>query len=146
MSKVTMFAIIKCGSCKRPRIIDDSDRNTVCPFCGNTDETKGRRIYFRSSDQKAVREELEKMTGGAHGAKPKEKPMGEEEKLLYEYQHTSGLDDKMDILAEGLTRIYGEWTVDDMRKFEPKNAEKMLSAMLDECLVFETKYGRYRKA
>ena len=163
-----MFAIIRCGNCRRPRIIDEKDGRTVCPYCGNADVTSERARLFRARDQELLRRRIEAITlrDGARqgmrrspadtewaaGSLPAEEetalpdPSDPGSVLKYEYKRASGPEAKMEILAEGLDRIYGEWTVDDLRQFEPKNAEKMLSAMLDRCLVYETKYGRYKRS
>ncbi|MBQ4411891.1 MAG: hypothetical protein II848_03645, partial [Candidatus Methanomethylophilus sp.] len=42
------------------------------------------------------------------------------------------VDEKMRVLAEGLTAVYGEFTFEDLEKIEPKHAEKYLKAMLVE--------------
>ena len=57
-----MFAIIRCGNCRRPRIIDEKDGRTVCPYCGNADVTSERALLFRARDQELLRRRIEAIT------------------------------------------------------------------------------------
>ena len=56
----------------------------------------------------------------------------------------SDLEEKMTILAEGLTAIKGTFTLDDVREVAGDRAEKMVSAMLDRCIISEVRVGVYR--
>ena len=64
--------------------------------------------------------------------------------MVYRYEHTSDLDEKMEILADGLTEIYGTFTLEDVEAIVGKRAEKMVAAMLDRCMISEVRHGQYR--
>lgn len=141
-----MYGIVHCFSCSRPRIADLDSRDSACPWCGNRDPVKDMKVYFRSDDQSEVREVFGKMTG-FDGPTERRRARTETDpysSLVYRYEHCTSLEEKMDVLSEGLTELYGTFTLEDVEKLEPRNAEKILKAMLDRCIVYETKYGRYR--
>ena len=64
--------------------------------------------------------------------------------MVYQYEHCSDLDEKLTILAEGLTRINGSFTLDDIREIVGDKAEKYVSAMLDRCIAAEVRIGVYK--
>ena len=64
--------------------------------------------------------------------------------LVYRYEHCSDLSTKMTILAEGLTEIKGTFTLEDVREIAGDKAERMVSAMLDRCLISEVRIGVYK--
>ena len=129
-----MYGIVQCFSCSRPRIIELKGKTSECPYCGNKDPVKDMKVHFRSDDQAEIRAAFNRFTGFE----------GSYSSLVYRYEHCSSLDEKMEVLSKGLTELYGTFTLEDVEKLEPKNAEKMLKAMLDGCIVYETKYGHYK--
>ena len=64
--------------------------------------------------------------------------------MIYRYEHCVDLDEKLTVLAEGLTRIKGSSTLEDVREIVGDKAEKYVSAMLDRCIVAEVRVGIYR--
>ena len=64
--------------------------------------------------------------------------------MVYRYEHAADLDEKMEILSQGLTSIMGEFTLEDVEEVAGARAEKMLSAMLDRGFVYETRPGFYK--
>ena len=143
-----MYGLALCGICRRPRIADKSRSTSACPYCGSTEKTKNLIFFFESPDQETVREALSQATGFT-------KPDGSEKAariadadpystMVYRYEHCSDLEGKMEILAEGLTRIKGTFTLEDVREVDPRNAEKMVSAMLDRCIISEVKIGPFK--
>lgn len=141
-----MYAIIACSGCKRRRIIDVNTRSSVCPYCTARDAHKDLHFYFKSEDLSLTRAALNQITGFTQEPEKKRSSPDTDpvSTLEYRYEHCRSLEEKMGVLSEGLTAIYGEFTFEDLERFEPKNAEKMLKAMLFEGYVHETKYGRYR--
>ena len=43
-----------------------------------------------------------------------------------------------------MTSIKGTFTLEDVREVDGRNAEKLLEAMLDRCIVAEVRPGVYR--
>jgi len=141
-----MYGIVQCFSCSRPRIIELKGKTSECPYCGNKDPVKDMKVHFRSDDQAEIRAAFNRFTG-FEGSIEKKRARSDTDpysSLVYRYEHCSSLDEKMEVLSKGLTELYGTFTLEDVEKLEPKNAEKMLKAMLDGCIVYETKYGHYK--
>lgn len=143
-----MYGLTLCGVCRRPRIVDESKAESSCPYCGCTQATKDLSCYFESADQNVVREALAQATGFVPPDAVKKKQRIAEadpySTMVYRYEHCSDLEEKMVILAEGLTAIKGEFTLDDVREIAGDRAEKMVSAMLDRCIISEVRIGKYR--
>ena len=143
-----MYGLVTCGVCRRPRIVDRSKAESSCPYCNCVQKTSDLRCFFESPDQDAVREALSQATGFVPPdmVKKKEKIARADpySTMIYRYEHCSDLDGKMEILAEGLTDIKGTFTLDDVREIAGDKAEKMVSAMLDRCLISEVRIGVYR--
>lgn len=140
-----MFAVISCLKCSRKRVVDLSVCKSTCPYCGARSNVSDHRIYYQSEDPAMVRAALNQITGFTEFPE-KKKPSADTDPystLEYEYEHCHGLEEKMEVLSRGLTKVYGEFTFEDIEKLEPKNAEKILKAMLVQGYVHETKYGRY---
>ena len=139
-----MFAVVACRECLKKRVVDLNDKSSTCPYCGTSGPHKNLRIYFQSDDQSLVRAALRQLTGFVPPVEKKQTSDADPYSTLeYRYEHCHSVDEKMRVLAEGLTAVYGEFTFEDLGKIEPKHAEKYLKAMLVEGYVHETKYGRY---
>jgi len=143
-----MYGLVQCGVCHRPRIADLSKGESTCPYCNCVQENGKLRCFYRSEDQNAVREALSQATGFVpqDTARKKERIAEADpySTMVFRYEHCSDLDEKMQILAEGLTSIKGTFTLDDVREVAGDRAEKMVSAMLDRCIISEVRIGRYR--
>ena len=143
-----MYGLTLCGVCRRPRIVDKTKSESSCPYCDCVQKTKDLSFYFESADQDAVRMALTQATGfiPPDMAKKKERIADADpySTMVYRYEHCSDLDEKMEILAEGLTSIKGTFTLADVREIAGDKAEKMVSAMLDRCLISEIRVGIYR--
>lgn len=140
------YAIVTCRKCRNNRIIDRSSSSSKCPYCSTAAEHKELRILFEDNDQSVVREALSQLNG-FEPPPQKERPAVDHDPfstLVYKYEKCRDLQDRMDLLSKGLTEIFGTFTLEDIEKVDPKNAEKMLKAMVDLCLIHETEYGRFR--
>ena len=103
-----MFAIVTCPECRNDRMIDLSSGSTSCPFCGKRFDTDRLNIKFKHPDQNVVRDVL-------FGSKdvPTADDSGNPMKgLSYKVSHASDPGMKMVYIADGLSEIYGEFTVD----------------------------------
>ena len=123
-----------------------NDKVSVCPYCGTKRDHARAKRYYESDDQQMCRAAMNQLTGFFEEEEHK-KPSPDIDPystLEYRYEHCRSLEEKMETLATGLTEIYGEFTFEDLEKLEPKNAEKMMKAMLVNGYIHETKYGRYK--
>jgi len=139
------YAIITCGKCKRRRMIDRSSASSKCPHCGTHVEHRGLRIIFENRDQSVVRDALTRMSSfGIQEKKESSADLDPLSTLIYKYENCTDLQKKMMLVSKGLTEICGTFSLEDIEKIDEKNAEKLLSAMLEQCYVHEVRYGRYR--
>lgn len=143
-----MYGLALCGVCRRPRIADKSNKESTCPYCGATERTKNLVFYFESADQQAVRKALGQASGFVPPDTAKSRRRIEKadpySTMVYRYEHCSDMEERMCILAEGLTRINGGFTIGDLEEIVGKSSERMLSAMLDQCIVSEIRPGFYK--
>ncbi len=139
-----MYGIISCSGCRRKRIIDLYDKSTKCPYCGAVAVTKDMNILYRDEDQNVVRDALEASSGFVPEKKHIDENIDPMSSLEYKVEHTSDTKEKMRVIAEGLTRIKGTFTEEDVESLVPGKGEKYIKAMLTECMIYETKYGHYK--
>jgi hypothetical protein len=141
-----MFAVVACGKCKRYRMIDRSSLSSVCPFCNENGEHRYMRVIFQDKSQAEVRGALAELSGFVPEKENKQRTLDSDpfSTLVYRYEHCSDITEKLEILAKGLTEIFGTFSEEEISKVDPKNPEKLLSAMLELCIAHEVKYGRYR--
>lgn len=142
------YAVTPCV-CGRLRVIDLSSETSVCPYCGKSVVNNNVRKLFVDTDQRAVRDALAQLTGFEMPEEDPEAIKRIEEAdpfstLVYKYEECSDIELKMEILAKGLTELYGTFTLEDIKKVDRKNGERMLKAMIVQCIVFEPEPGRYK--
>ncbi len=132
-----MFAVITCSHCGNNRIVDLSVGRSTCPFCGNKNDVGNMVIKFKHNNPDVVRDFLQ----GKDLEATSNDPMS---KLKYEVDHCRDVAEKMAIISEGLVKIKGEFTLEDIESLVPGKGEKYLSTMLENCMIYEVAYGRYR--
>lgn len=142
------YAVTPC-TCGRLRVIDLSSETSVCPYCGKSVVNNNVRKLFVDDDQRAVRDALAQLTGFEMPEEDPEVKKRIEEAdpfstLVYRYEECSDIELKMEILAKGLTELHGTFTLEDVKKVDKKNGERILKAMVVQCIVFEPEPGRYR--
>jgi len=139
------YAIVSCGKCKHQRIIDRKSSSSACPYCGNKEEHRDLKIIFEDKDQNTVREALTRKHPFGTQEKKKQGPDPDPlSTLIHRYENSRSLMERMELVSDGLTKIYGTFTLEDVEKIDEKNAEKLLKAMLEHCHVFEVSHGRYK--
>ena len=143
LQAVKMFAAVVCPKCGRNRVTDLDNRTTTCPYCNASSETKSLIILFRGESANDVRDALVRKAGIVEEEKvrgPDPDPMST---LEYNYGRAKGLD-KYTVLAEGLTKINGTFTLSDVRSFEPSKADKIIDDMMNMLIIIEERPGKYR--
>ncbi len=150
-----MFAVVQCTECRKPRIVDLSTKMSTCPACGNTDGVDNLRVLARTRSQERAREELVRLTSGTlvagfdgnlESPRPKHAKRSTDpwSTLERDYETAKGMENKMRVMAEGLTKLLGEFTEEDVLRLDPDKGARLLAKMLEDCLVHETSYGRYK--
>lgn len=134
---IVLFAIVSCPSCGNERMIDLSTGTTSCPFCGKKSDTGVLAVKFKHADQSIVRDVL-------HG-KPlpsvRDSPMSE---LAFRVAQVKDPGKKIIIISENISKIKEEFTLEDIEELVPGEGEKYIGAMLEDCIIYEVGYGRYR--
>jgi len=140
-----MYAITICVNCGRNRVADLDASSTRCPYCNVKANTKSLRILGKFGTAKEARESLcgAFFDGTGQGAKPEREDKDPMSTLEYAYEKAKGAD-RYVLLCEGLTRIKGTFTLEDVKAFEPKNAERIVELMMDALAITEERPGRYR--
>lgn len=147
------YGLALCGACGRPRLIDKGLASSTCPYCGCSERTSRIRTVFESEDPDEVRGALTSATSPDEVSELEQEKRERRRKVeeddpwstfVYRYEHSSDIDERMDVMAEGLTRLRGDFTLDDMLEVDPKRAEKMLPAMLSRGYIHEVHPGSYR--
>lgn len=134
--------------------MDKETKSSSCPYCSNTEETDRMVFIFECNDQETARKALGQASGfesadpGAEKARKRRIEKADPySTMIYKYEHASNLDEKMFILAKGLTKVKGTFTLDDVREIVgERNAEKYVAAMLERCYIIEVGLGRYRSS
>lgn len=126
-------------------MIERSSASSKCPYCGTAAEHKGLAVIFENKDQSTVRNALTQLNPFSLPEKKKEcgtdpDPLST---LIYKYENCTDLQKKMALVSKGLTDICGTFTLEDIMKIDEKNAERLLSTMLELCYIHEVRYGRY---
>ena len=146
-----MYAVIQCGSCRRPRVADLTKTSSTCPYCSEKDLHGEVRVLCKCRDQKHARENLAKMTSGGTivegfdgnvmsiSTRKKSKPAADSwETVEYRYSQAKGLEAKIAVITDDLTAACGgEFTAEDVERLDPKQGRKILEVMLDRCIVHE---------
>ena len=103
-------------------------------------------IIFTDKDQNVVRKAFESADSSKYSEpeKVKNKDPDPLSTLIYEYEHTSGTLEKLTVLADGLTRIYGDFDEDDVDASFQGKGERMIGMMVSHGIVIELGHGRYR--
>ena len=115
-----MFAVVACRECLKKRVVDLSDKSSTCPYCGTSGPHKNLKIYFQSDDQSLVRAALRQLTGFVPPVEKKQTSDADPYSTLeYRYEHCHSVDEKMRVLAEGLTAVYGELPSRTWRRSSP---------------------------
>lgn len=152
---IPLYAVVQCNECRRPRIVDLTTVHSSCPYCGNTDTVGDLRVLVRTRTQEKARQELLKLTsssmmtgfdGKLESPRPKHARRSTDpwSTLERDYQLARGLDEKMNVMANGLTKVFGEFTEEDVLRLDPDKGSRMLAMMLERCIVHEVAYGRYK--
>lgn len=143
---ISMYAVIACPSCNRLRVADCDTLTSDCPYCGKTAEHRHLNKLYEDRDQSSCRDAMAHLYGFVPEKKDKTKieQADPHSTLAYRYEHASAVEEKIGILAEGLTDLYGTFTLENIEEIDPKNAKRLLAAMCEKCLVAEIRPGRYK--
>ncbi|MGN1045136.1 MAG: DUF5817 domain-containing protein [Candidatus Methanomethylophilaceae archaeon] len=136
-----MYAIVGCPNCRRTRMIDLSNATSTCPYCGKRCTSDKLNIRFSHEDPSVVRDVMQGNRNVPERSKGEDAdPM---DVLAFRVSHCRDVREKMCIIVAGLCDIKGEFTEEDVESLVPGKGKAYLKIMLDECMVHETRYGRY---
>ncbi|MCL1984538.1 MAG: hypothetical protein FWG58_03970 [Methanomassiliicoccaceae archaeon] len=127
-------------------MIDLGCETSVCPFCGAACLTRTMTVFFSDKSQSVVR----KVFSDADSAKyPERRKKSSEDRdpmstLIYRCENASGVLERLIVLADGLTRIKGQFTVGDVEELFPGEGERMIKMMISGGIIIELGYGEYK--
>jgi len=141
-----MYGIVICAKCGRKRIADIGCRTSVCPYCSTSSPVDRMAVLFADKDQSVVRKVFESADSSKYPEARKRSGNDPDplSTLVYEYEHTSGALEKLIVIAAGLTRIYGDFSEDDINASFPGKGERMIRMMVSLGIVIGSGCGRYR--
>ena len=117
---------------------------SACPYCNAVSDTSKMRVLFSANDQNDVRNALNSMDPSEYPERKRRTadpdPLST---LVYVYEHTTGTEEKLTVLAEGLTRIKGHFTEEDVEELFPGEGEKMIKMMISADIIIEIKFGTF---
>ena len=142
-STCNMYAIVLCNKCKNRRIIDRSSLSSNCPYCDKSEDHSSLKILFEDRDQRKVRDVLGEITFATEPSPKKTHDADPFSTLVHRYEKCTDTEGRMTILSDGLTKIFGTFTLEDVESVDPRYGKQMLKAMLENCLVHEVRPGRY---
>jgi predicted nucleic acid-binding Zn-ribbon protein len=149
---IDLYGLSICSRCGRARVIDKSSKSSSCPYCGNTERTDKMVFIYECRDQETARKALGE-AAGFEAPSPKEERAKKRKiekadpysTMIYKFENSTDLDEKMQIIAKGLTKIKGTFTIEDVAEIVgDKHAEKYVSAMMDRCYIAEVRPGQYK--
>jgi len=63
--------------------------------------------------------------------------------LAYRVSHCKNIDQKLQMIAEGLCELKGTFTEDDVEMIVPGKGSIFTEAMLNRCIIHEIRYRQY---
>lgn len=141
-----MYGAAKCSKCSRLRIFDLKASSSTCPYCNSKNEHKTLKVLYKDRDQCVARDFLAHYSGYIPAPTEKKGEIDSDplSTLIFKYEQCNDIEEKLNILAKGLTEIYGEFTIEHVESIDPNNAEKKIKVMLETCLVSENKHGYFK--
>ena len=140
-----MYGIVVCSACGRKRIIDMKNETSVCPYCNASCRTGNTTILFSDKIQSVVRDVFKNADASKY---PEPRKKGDDpdplSTLVYEYERTSGMPEKLAVLANGLTKMNGTFTCADVEELFPGKGKEMIKSMTDCGIVIEPEHGKYK--
>lgn len=137
-----MFAVVVCPGCHKPRGIKLSSQKSTCPRCGRSVEVRKALIHFQSPDVREIKAFINSMSGFCP-------PVKEEEcldpwiALRDRVKSERDPEERLFVIASGLSEILGTFTVEDVERVVPGKGEAYLRLMVENTLVLEASPGRY---
>lgn len=149
-----MYGVVVCSRCRKARAVDLRSKTARCQ-CGNQIKLKEAKKFFESSDQREVASAVGRLNaeiGG--GTKEWEKLVGDasiEEisdvysRIVSDASDVSEVQERMEIVARGLTNALGSFTKKEMEKvlrmLGMRDVEDCVQALLRENIIYEPEPG-----
>jgi DNA-directed RNA polymerase subunit RPC12/RpoP len=142
---IDMYGIVVCISCGRKRIADLNSDTSLCPYCSSVSKIKELNVIYSNADQSDVRKVFENIDSPKYAEPVKEHtdhdPLST---LVYRYEHATDMQEKLMVLADGLTGIKGSFDKEDVEELFPGKGEKMLKMMISGDIIIEIGNEKYR--
>ena len=131
-----MFGAVVCPRCRKGFAVDLEHRTSTCPHCGRQVQTRRLKSYFSSSSASLTAKAVGDLNRKGRDLKAFD---GDP---VTEQGHSVPIKD-MDKMLDEL----GEFTSAELAaKLELKEADDMVSRLLQTGAIYESSAGRFRKA
>lgn len=152
-----MYGAVLCSRCRKAMAVDLRNETASCQ-CGNVLKLKEIKKFFESADQRETAsavgrmnaeleggtEEWESMVEGSVGS-DSEDPYS---KMISAASSMSDSQERMELVARGLTDILGSFSRNDLQKalrmLGMKEVDECVDIMLRESIIYEPEPGVYR--
>ncbi|MFA7341929.1 MAG: hypothetical protein WCY65_02005 [Candidatus Methanomethylophilaceae archaeon] len=137
-----MFAVVVCPGCRKPRGIKLSSQKSACPRCGRVIEVRKALIHFQSPDVREIKAFINALSDFSPPVKEEESRdpwVALQDKIKAERDP----EERLCVIASGLSEILGTFTVIDVERVVPGKGEAYLRLMVENALVLEASPDRY---
>lgn len=139
-----MFAVVICPGCHRPRGIKLSSQHSTCPRCGRNIEVRKARVNFQSPDAREIKAYINGMNDFIEPASESSEDVDPWTALREEITREKDPEERLNVMASGLTDLLGSFTVEDLELLAPGKGESLLMRMVEHAVVLEIAPGVYQ--
>ncbi len=152
-----MYGVVVCSRCRKARAVDLRSKTSRCQ-CGNTLKLKETKKFFKSSDQREVASAVARMNAELEGGIEEWEKMIDDSsepdeddpyaKIVAEASCTTNTQQRLEIVARGLSAAFGEFSHGQLRKvlrmLGTRDVDDCVQALLRENVIYEPEPGVYR--
>ncbi len=149
-----MYGVVVCSRCRKARAVDLRDKTARCQ-CGYQMKLKETKKFFESSDQREVAAAVARLNAEMKGGTEEwEELAGETSKdevsdiysrIVAEASEATEVQERLEIVARGLTQIFGSFTKEEMEKvlrmLGIRDARDCVQMLLRENVIYEPEPG-----
>jgi len=150
-----MFGVVVCPRCGRAKGVELPKKTTSCP-CGFEIRVHPSRVKFETSDARELAAAVGRIQAELQGgltevdavARPRKRSKDAYARVIENASRAGDRRQKARASAEGLTREFVLFSVDDWRRVAEAlglpNADELLEELVRGSVVYEPKPGYYR--
>ena len=146
------YGVIVCPRCGMAKGVETRKKTTMCQ-CGREIKLRRMKLRFQTDSPKELAESVGRANAAIRGGEqlpPEKRPRKKEpySAIAERSQHAKDPVDRMQLIAQALTDLKGEFTEEDLGKVLQslgKSSPKDMVAKLQQLnLIYETAEGKFR--